>query len=184
MRGFKFRVNANGAVGIPNAKISIFIPVTDDDKLSAEIRAIYPYENPRDKNVNGKRYNLLPRVAQVQTDGTVRPKQPFRSFPTKEIVVTKAYKDPHGFIDNSHLFDLSNIVIPQYIIGLVSTGDEGTNLNSEEEFPVNNTNQFGGNWMNFRLVESSCKNILPLHLLLCCHQNSMILLPCLYYIHI
>jgi len=82
------RVNANGSVGIPNAKISIFIPISEDDKQNAEIRAIYPYENPRDKNTTGKRYNLLPRVAQIQTDGTVRPKQPFGTFPTKEEVVT------------------------------------------------------------------------------------------------
>lgn len=82
------RVNANDSVGIPNVKISIFIPISDDDKQNAEIRAIYPYENPRDKNVTGKRYNLLPRVAQVQVDGTVRPKQPFGTFPTKEEVVT------------------------------------------------------------------------------------------------
>lgn len=82
------RVNANGAVGIPNAKISIFVPISDDDKQNAEIRAIYPYENPRDKNVSGKRYNLLPRVAQVQVDGTVRPKQPFGTFPTKEEALT------------------------------------------------------------------------------------------------
>ena len=82
------RVNANGAVGIPNARVSIFIPISDDDKQNADIRAIYPYETPRDKNSTGKRYNLLPRVAQVQTDGTVRPKQPFGTFPTKEETVT------------------------------------------------------------------------------------------------
>lgn len=82
------RVNANGSVGIPNSKISIFIPITDDDKLNADIMAIYPYENPRDKDSTGKRYNLLPRVAQLQPDGIIRPKQPFGTFPTKEEVVT------------------------------------------------------------------------------------------------
>lgn len=82
------RVNANGGVGIPNAKLSVFIPITDEDSLRPEIKAIYPYESPRDKNTEGKRYNLLPRVGQTQLDGTVRPKQPFGSFPTKEEFVT------------------------------------------------------------------------------------------------
>jgi hypothetical protein len=82
------RVIANEAVGIPNAKVSVFIPITDADKLRPEIRALYPYENPRDTNTDGKRYNLLPRVGRVQPDGAVRPQQPFGSFPTKEEVVT------------------------------------------------------------------------------------------------
>jgi hypothetical protein len=82
------RVNANGGVGIPNAKLSIFIPITDEDSLRPEIKAIYPYESPREKNQQGKRYNLLPRVGQTQLDGTVRPKQPFGTFPTKQEFVT------------------------------------------------------------------------------------------------
>lgn len=82
------RVNANGAVGIPNAKISIFIPITDEDKENPKIKAVYPYETPKQKNVEGKRYNLLPRVSQLQVDGTVRPKQPFGTFPIKEEFVT------------------------------------------------------------------------------------------------
>ncbi|GAG88865.1 unnamed protein product, partial [marine sediment metagenome] len=83
------RVIANGGVGIPNAKVSIFIPITDEDKENAEIRAAYPYETPRDKNIYGKRYNLLPRVAQEDPEtGSFKPKQPFGSFPTKDEVVT------------------------------------------------------------------------------------------------
>lgn len=82
------RVNANGGVGIPNVRLSIFIPITDDDSLRPEIKAIYPYETPRQKNSEGKRYNLLPRVAKLQKTGKIKPKQPFGSFPTKEEVVT------------------------------------------------------------------------------------------------
>lgn len=83
------RVLANGSVGIPNAKISIFIPITDEDKQNAEIFAAYPYETPRDKNQDSKRYNLLPRVAKEDPEtGAYKPKQPFGSFPTKEEIVT------------------------------------------------------------------------------------------------
>lgn len=89
------RVIANGGVGVPNAKISIFIPLTDEDALDGNIASIYPYKTPRDKNVDGKRYNLLPRVSQFDVaKGDYSPKQPFGSFPTKpEIVTNQSFLD-------------------------------------------------------------------------------------------
>jgi len=85
------RVVANGGIGIPNAKISVFIPLSDEDASNSDIMSIYPYKTPRDKNNDGKRYNLLPRVSVVdpKTGGT-HPKQPFGSFPIKEEVVTNS----------------------------------------------------------------------------------------------
>jgi hypothetical protein len=86
------RVTANGGVGIPNAKISIFIPLTDTDAEIGQINSIYPYRTPRDKNAQGKRYNLLPRVAEYEpSSGTYSPKQPFGSFPIKPEIVTNQY---------------------------------------------------------------------------------------------
>lgn len=82
------RVIANGGVGVPNAKISIFIPVDDADYNNSAIRSIYPYKTPRDTNYEGKRYNLLPRVGKENSDGTIKPNQPFGSFPTKEEILT------------------------------------------------------------------------------------------------
>lgn len=82
------RVIANGGIGVPNAKISIFIPLTSDDANIGEIASIYPYTTPRDKNAQGKRYNLLPRVSQIQPDGSISPKQPFGSFPLEEEILT------------------------------------------------------------------------------------------------
>jgi len=81
------RVIAYGGVGIPNAKISIFIPLTDEDAQDPDIYSFYPYKTPRDKNNDGKRYNLLPRVAELDKTGQISPKQPFGSFPIKEEVV-------------------------------------------------------------------------------------------------
>ena len=79
------RVLGNGAVGIPNAKVSIFIPLSEEDEDNDEIRTAYPYKTPRDKNADGKRYNLLPRVGKKNPDtGTFSPKQPFGSLPIKE----------------------------------------------------------------------------------------------------
>lgn len=83
------RVTANGGIGIPNARISVFIPLTDEDAGFGETYSIYPYKTPRDKNLSGKRYNLLPRVGKRDpVTGTISPKQPFGSFPIKEEIIT------------------------------------------------------------------------------------------------
>ena len=83
------RVIANGAIGIPNARISVFIPLTDEDAENSDIYSVYPYKTPRDKNKDGKRYNLLPRVSQINTEtNLLTPKQPFGSFPIKEEIVS------------------------------------------------------------------------------------------------
>ncbi|HPC09691.1 MAG TPA: hypothetical protein PLN85_01300 [archaeon] len=83
------RVIANDNVGIPNAKISIFIPLNEEDKNNDEIYSIYPYETPRDLNNEGKRYNLLPRVSELDQEKNIyKPKQPFGSFPIKPELVT------------------------------------------------------------------------------------------------
>ena len=54
------RVLANDAFGIPNAKISVFIPITDEDRLRSDIREIYPYTSVEDVNSDNIRYNILP----------------------------------------------------------------------------------------------------------------------------
>jgi len=83
------RVIANEGVGVPNAKISVFIPLQDEDSNDSEIKSIYPYKNPRDKNNDGKRYNLLPRVSKFdESKNDFSPKQPFGSFPLKEEIIT------------------------------------------------------------------------------------------------
>ncbi|MFW6242810.1 MAG: hypothetical protein ACOC2W_01490 [bacterium] len=82
------RVNANNGIGVENARVSIFIPIDDEDLENSLIRSIYPYETPRDVNNQGKRYNLLPRVSRLSSDGTIKPTQPFGSFPTKEEILT------------------------------------------------------------------------------------------------
>ena len=53
------RVIVNGGFGIPNAKVSIFIPLDGADEENEVIKQIYPYKQPFDKNDEGIRYNLL-----------------------------------------------------------------------------------------------------------------------------
>lgn len=104
------RVIANGGLGIPNAKISIFIPLEEEDENDGDIVSIYPYTTPRDKNIEGKRYNLLPRVSQIDPNtGEIKPKQSFGSFPTKPEIVTnpnflKVYKKYYKYTSITNEF--------------------------------------------------------------------------------
>ena len=54
------RVTANNGFGLPNARVSIFIPIEQVDQSNPVITSIYPYKSPADKNEDGYRYNLLP----------------------------------------------------------------------------------------------------------------------------
>jgi hypothetical protein len=54
------RVTANNGFGIPNARVSVFIPIESVDESNPVISSIYPYKSPNDRNEDGYRYNLLP----------------------------------------------------------------------------------------------------------------------------
>jgi hypothetical protein len=54
------RVTANNGLGLPNARVSIFIPIDTIDESNPLISSIYPYKSPNDRNEDGYRYNLLP----------------------------------------------------------------------------------------------------------------------------
>jgi hypothetical protein len=58
------RVSANSGFGIPNAKISIFVPLSDLDEDDPVISGLYPYKTITDKDNDGYRYNLLPQKQQ------------------------------------------------------------------------------------------------------------------------
>ena len=54
------RITANNGFGIGNARVSIFIPLLEEDENDPVISVLYPYKEVTDKNDNGYRYNLLP----------------------------------------------------------------------------------------------------------------------------
>ena len=54
------RITANNGFGLPNARVSIFIPIESIDESNPITQSIYPYKSPNDKNEDGYRYNLLP----------------------------------------------------------------------------------------------------------------------------
>ena len=75
------RVLANGAFGIPNAKISVFIPIDNVDKNDYIKSSLYPYVNLNSKDKNGVRYNLLPNE-QLNNCHTI-----IGTFPEKQYVL-------------------------------------------------------------------------------------------------
>jgi len=55
------RVVANSGFGLPNAKVSIFIPLDENDSQNEIIRTLYPFTSPSVVSEDGFRYNLLPQ---------------------------------------------------------------------------------------------------------------------------
>ena len=53
------RVLANNAFGVPNVKVSVFIPISSDDESDYVISNEYPYKTPQSKDINGVKYNLV-----------------------------------------------------------------------------------------------------------------------------
>jgi len=77
------RVIVNGGYGVPNANVSIFIPLSEQDENDVVISTLYPYKRVDQKNEDGYRYNLLP----------YRPEYgghtPTGTFPDREDLLTR-----------------------------------------------------------------------------------------------
>lgn len=54
------RISVNNGLGIPNARVSIFVPQKEIHINDPVISLLYPYTSETDKDENGYRYNLLP----------------------------------------------------------------------------------------------------------------------------
>lgn len=89
------RVSVNNGFGIPNAKVSVFIPIDSEDQSNPIISELYPYKSLSDLNDDGYRYNLLPYVksysAHVPT-GTFFTRNDVLTDPTLIQVYDKYYK--------------------------------------------------------------------------------------------
>ena len=77
------RIFVNNGFGVPNAKISIFIPITDEDSNDPVISSLYPFTTINDKNEEGYRYNLLP--SRKQHGGH----EPTGTFPDQIDILTR-----------------------------------------------------------------------------------------------
>lgn len=90
------RITANNGFGVPNCRVSIFVPIKDSDTTDPVISALYPYTSVADRDENNYRYNLLP--SRKQHGGH----QPTGTFPDQEDILTReevlhVYHDYYNF---------------------------------------------------------------------------------------
>jgi len=100
------RVTVNNGFGVPNAKVSVFVPVSEADAMNPEIYGEYPYETISDLDSDGVRYNLL----SANNDTNNECFTPVGSFPNKR-----------GFLDDDDLLD----VYCEYYKYTTTTNDAG-----------------------------------------------------------
>jgi hypothetical protein len=77
------RIFVNNGFGVPNARVSIFIPITEEDSNDPVISSLYPFTTINDKNEEGYRYNLLP--SRKQHGGH----EPTGTFPDQVDILTR-----------------------------------------------------------------------------------------------
>lgn len=75
------RVLANGGVGVPNAKISVFVGISDNTKDDPVLSELYPFSTSFQKNSDGIRYNLLPDTEVTLCHTAIG------TFPSKRLVL-------------------------------------------------------------------------------------------------
>ena len=77
------RITANNGLGIPNARVSIFIPLSPSDAEDPVISKLYPFTSVDMRNDENYRYNLLP--ARKQHGGHT----PTGTFPDQTNILTR-----------------------------------------------------------------------------------------------
>lgn len=77
------RIIVNGGYGVPNATVSVFVPLSTKDEDDVVISTLYPYKTLEDKNEDGYRYNLLPYVQEYGGH------TPTGTFPDREDILTR-----------------------------------------------------------------------------------------------
>jgi hypothetical protein len=80
------RVFVNGGFGLPNARVSVFIPLSEEDSTNPIISELYPYTSIADVDADGYRYNLLPKEPSYDGHAVTG------TFPTrKEVLLDQSY---------------------------------------------------------------------------------------------
>jgi hypothetical protein len=77
------RVIINSGFGLANARVSIFLPIDDEDKNDTVIKGLYPYSIVSDKDTDGIRYNLLPKSSETNNECFT----PIGTFPNKREIL-------------------------------------------------------------------------------------------------
>lgn len=110
------RVLANNSVGIPNAKISIFIAADEETNADSVLSYLYPYGRVSDVNHDKIKYNLLPEERLYQCHQNVG------TFPSKRMVL-----DDHNvfeIFDKYYKFTTTTNYAGDYMIFGVPVGSQ------------------------------------------------------------
>lgn len=87
----------SSSVGLPNCKVSVFIPISDEDSAIPELLSIYPFTKSTDEDKKGKRFNLFNKLKKLNPFSGYKennygfgylPKTPVGSIPDKVEVLT------------------------------------------------------------------------------------------------
>lgn len=114
------RVLANNAIGVPNAKISVFIAANSSTKSDTVLNSLYPYSAVFEKNDEGVIYNLLTeeQISECQkTAGT---------FPTKRLVLDDS--NVFEIFDTYYKFTTTTNAAGDYMIFGVPTGVQNIHM--------------------------------------------------------
>ena len=110
------RVLVNNGYGVPNAKVSVFIPIDDIDIDNPIISELYPYRTLSDVNEDGYRYNLLPKEPSYTGHAATG------TFPNKEEILTdQSYVEVY---DKYYRFSVRTNDSGDYMIFGVPTGTQ------------------------------------------------------------
>lgn len=114
------RVLANGGVGVPNAKISIFIEANENTTTDDVLYNLYPYKTTRDKNSEFIRYNLLPdeKVSDCH--------QIIGTFPNKRLVLDD--KNVLEVFENYYKFTTVTNESGDYMLFGIPTGNQTVHM--------------------------------------------------------
>jgi len=110
------RVLVNGGFGVPNARVSVFLPLEEGDELNPIISELYPYKNLSDRNLEGYRYNLLPSAPSYSKHSNTG------TFPTREdVLLNQSWIEVY---DKYYRFTVKTNESGDFMIFGVPTGDQ------------------------------------------------------------
>jgi hypothetical protein len=110
------RVLVNNGYGVPNARVSVFVPIDDIDIDNPIISELYPYQTLSDVSADGYRYNLLPKEPSYTGHAATG------TFPSKqEILTDQSYVEVY---DKYYRFSVRTNDSGDYMIFGVPTGTQ------------------------------------------------------------
>lgn len=108
------RVIANGGYGVPNAKVTLFLPLSESDSSDEYLTENYPFKTPFDKK-GEKRFNVLPSWQTKECH------VPVGDFPSKQSILSD--KKKLNLFKKYHKFTTSTNKSGDYILTNIPKGD-------------------------------------------------------------